>query len=311
MTGEGLERVVIVPRNGYANRLQAWASADVLAHDLGVPAYVIWEPQPVATATPAALFSKDLLTARFITSEDFAQSGGVAHAEMPRYLTHDPSGVICLAGHDRGEQVFMPELVTLLADSPRAHTLLIIAGGKFHIPGRSHVRRSRHDFYRSLTWSAAVEARVLAALSHREMFYGLHVRGTDRSVTAPSHRQILRALTRLSGNPRGSSLFVAADTDDSRSLWLDAAQSRGFHAWTSQGTVFERADEYAGVDAIVDWIVLGKSRRLIYARESSFGAEAAVASGYWNESVPLHAPALTRALRSILGFVGRRSWAMT
>lgn len=305
MTGTRLQRVVIVPRNGYGNRLQAWASADVLAHDLGVPAYVIWEPQPVATATPLALFSADIVASRFLTSEDFVHMGGVVHEDMPRYLTRATSGVICLAGHDRGEQVFMADLLAMLADSPHAHTLLIIAGGNFHLPGRRNVLQSRYEFYRTLAWSTTVEERTRAALTSQPSFTGLHIRGTDRAITAPRHHQIVHALMQLRDDRTDSSLFVAADTADSRSLWLETAQSLGFHAWASQATVFERGEVTAGVDAIVDWIVLGESRRLIYARESSFGAEAAVASGHWNESIPLHATATTRTLRTLVRLTRR------
>lgn len=40
-----LDRIVVVPRNGYVNRLQGWASAAILAAQLDASLHVLWEPE--------------------------------------------------------------------------------------------------------------------------------------------------------------------------------------------------------------------------------------------------------------------------
>lgn len=298
-----MERVVVVPRNGYANRLQAWASSDILATRLGVPAHVIWEPQEVATAAAESLFDPETVDQTFITTDEFIALNGVAHEDMPRYLSYDDSGTIVLAGHDRGEQVFMHSLSRMLTEHPEAHTLLIIAGGTFHMPGGGDPRESRCRFYNSLAWSPFIQSTVHAALEAHSAFAGLHIRGTDRSTSSPTTRQIVRALSGFV-DEEGSSLLVVADTLDARSTWIERTRAMGFDSWGGPSRNFERASAVAGVEALVDWVLLGHSSRIIFSRESSFGAEASVASGRWTASLPLGAGPVTRARRAVQGRLG-------
>lgn len=298
-----MERVVVVPRNGYANRLQAWASSDILATTLGVPAFVIWESQEVATASAESLFDAELVHQTFMTADEFMALVGVSHGNMPRYLSYHDSGVIVLAGHDRGEQIFMHPLARMLAKHPEAHTLLIIAGGKFHIPGSAEPQEARCRFYNSLTWSSPIQTAVKVALDSRGTFDGLHIRETDRSISAPTTRQIERALSRIERDG-DSSLLVVADTQDARAAWIERTRAMGFDSWAGPSTNFERASAAGGVDALVDWILLGRSSRIVFSVESSFGAEASVASGQWSASFPLSAGPVTRAGRAVRARLG-------
>ena len=47
--------VVVFPRNGYANRLQAWASAAIVL-EWGAPLKVCWEEEAVCPANASSLF---------------------------------------------------------------------------------------------------------------------------------------------------------------------------------------------------------------------------------------------------------------
>lgn len=293
-----LERIIVVPRNGYANRLQAWASAAILGAELDVPVSVLWEPQPVATASATDLFGARVVQRSFITGVQVDAIVGVGHEELPRYLHVDRErGTVSLAGHDLGEQAFMDRLGWALADDCRPHTLLVIAGGKFHLPEAEGFTRQRAVFYSTLEWSEPINLHVSQLLADRPPYLGLHIRQTDRSSTAPPARAIRHALNGLHDGTGLESLFIAADTEQAREQWRAIATLHGLTPWTSEATAFDRAEVEAGVAALVDWIVLGRSRALVYSAASSFGEEAAVATGHADDCLALSASPALRRLR--------------
>lgn len=298
-----LERVIVVPRNGYANRLQAWASSAILAAQLDVCLRVLWEPEEVAPAEADALFASSVITRQFIAEDDFRAIVGRPHALLPRHLSYDPDrGVIVLAGHDRGEQAFIPELQRMLDDDTRAHTLVIIAGGRFHLPGDEDFVRQRSLFYQGLQWSSVVEARVAQALDGRAAFAGLHIRETDRSLEAPTPRTIRAGLRRLRERQGDGPLFVAADTVRGRDRWTAEAAALGFDPWSMSDVDLDRTAVGAGVDAVADWRVLAHAEAIVYPAASTFSEEASVASGHHDRAIPLGASASRRHVRA---------WGMT
>lgn len=293
-----LERVIVLPRNGYANRLQAWASSAILAAHLDVPLEVAWEPQPIAPAGAADLFTSDRPGATFLTSADLRARIGGDHQDLPRYLTIDPSRqVVCLAGHERGEQVFMPDLAAALGHASRPRTLLVIAGGKFHLPGALAFAEQRSRFYAQLPWSAGIRAGTDAALAGHSDFIGLHIRETDRSIAAPTPGAIRGAVAALAERSGLTSLFIAADTLSARQRWLGEARSLGLSAWTTPEPALDRSAISAGIGALIDWRILGMAQSIVYSRESSFGEEAAVATGCIGASLPLSASSGLQRIR--------------
>ena len=312
--GSPLERIVVVPRNGYINRLQAWASAAILGAELDVPVQVLWEPEPVAAADAGSLFADRALRMSFLDRPDLDELLGAPHESLPRYLSTAPSGAaLVLAGHDRGEQVFMAEVARRITESGGPRALVLIAGGKFHLPRTTGFGAKRQHFYAQVPWHEQIASRVEAELNGRPPYAALHVRGTDHSLEAPPARLIERALRTLRDSVAIDALFIAADTDRTRTSWGDTAARLGFTPWWSGIEAFDRSLGAAGIDAMVDWQLLGRSQALIYSAVSTFGEEAAVASGRAAASLPLQAsPARQRAraartnARSILTYPSRR-----
>lgn len=300
MIAHRLERIVVVPRNGYANRLQAWASAAILGAELDVPVSVLWEPQSIAAAPAEVLFASSFVRRTFIDSQIVVDLLGASHESLPRYLHLDRDrGFVSLAGHDLGEQVFMERLAWDLADDSRPHTLVVVAGGKFHLPGAGDFVRQRRTFYSMLQWSPPIAQRVAELLAGQPPFLGLHIRQTDRATAAPTRRAIQSALDQLGAKTNVHSLFVAADTEQALRQWSTTVVQQGFSPWDSGTSTFDRAEAEAGVGALVDWIVLGRSRALVYSAASSFGEEAAVATGYSSDCLGLSASAARQRWRGL------------
>ena len=296
--------MVVVPRNGYANRLQAWASASALAAQAVSPLRVFWEPEEVAAAHPSDLFDAPWFETHSISNEELNDLLGGDHSSIPRYLTRDVvRSVVCLAGHDLGEQAFVPELIELSESLSTPHTLVIIAGGKFHTFDASHAREARRLFYRSLEWNPVINNAVEALTSDHVPYVALHIRTTDRSIEAPGRTSIRRALEQVRGGFAGRSLFVCADTAHSRRTWSKEAQRLGFDTWTVEEVEYDRSIPANGVSAMVDWRLLADAEIVIHPRDSTFSSEAVVAGGTWRESVPLAAPPWLRRSRQVQRFL--------
>lgn len=293
-----LEHLAVVPRNGYVNRLQAWASAAILGAQLDVPVSVVWEPERIAPAQALDLFSESAVQRSFLDVEKLTSLVGGAHQDLPRYLTLDRDRqLVILAGHDRGEQAFMDELLTTLADTCEPKTLVVIAGGKFHLDTHEGFDRQRRVFYETVPWRAEIGDAVTAQTDGRPVYVGLHVRGTDRSREAPPARAVREALGQLK-EVGPTSLFIAADTEAARLRWTDEARHLGFEPWSRSSINRDRTVAAEGVDAIIDWRVLGKAEAIIHAAASSFGEEAAVCTAQPSSCIALTASPARQRLRA-------------
>ncbi len=283
---------MLVPRNGLGNRLQAWASSAILAAELDVPLKILWEPETPAPADAADLFDASLITRTFVDRPVVDDLLGGPHESLPRYLwVDDMRRVIVLAGHDRGEQVFMPALLEALEHPCRPHTLVIIAGGLFHLGSGTALVRQRGAFYRSLHWNPIVESMVRAQSASRMPYCALHIRQTDRSVEAPPAATIRAGLATLAERTSARSLFIAADTAEGRARWERESRALGFSPWTADATEFDRTLAQGTLSAAVDWLLLAQSVGIAYPAASTFSAEASVASGHLDSAVPMAATA--------------------
>ena len=196
--GTRMTEVVVFPQSGYANRMQAMASAAILADSIGAAWHVCWEPQPVAPVSPTKIFDPSLIADHFISTDEVRARWGLSKDELPLYLTHDQDKKrTIVAGHDRGEQSLMPGLRQIL-QTEKPDTMAIVAGGKFDLEGDADLtasqartfRSRRRAAYESLRFSAAIEDTADRAVAPHDSFVGLHLRYSDRASQAPWRRRI-------------------------------------------------------------------------------------------------------------------------
>ena len=285
-----LRRVVIVPRNGYVNRLQAIVSAQALAQSVGASLGIGWERQPAAPVDISGILD---LRAASAESTELVNSfpGAMQAAEVPVGITRASDGVVFLAGGMAGEQVLMPALRRELDEG--INELVIVAGGKFWLPGDQHLttqqadqfRSVRQELYSDLKLNEEIEGQASKVVSRMPLrFLGLHLRYSDRNQQAPSRRSIREALISLRDDVEGN-VYIAGDDLSKVAEWRNWLDQHGWNTWaneTSQADVESRK-----ADALVDWRILGAAHRLVYFAESSFGEEAAVASGHFDDSCGL------------------------
>ncbi len=282
---------MIVPRNGYVNRLQAILSAQALAQSVGASLGIGWERQPAAPVDISAVLD---LRAASAASIELANSfpGAMQAAEVPVGITRGSDGLVFLAGGMAGEQVLMPALRRELEEG--INELVIVAGGKFWLPGDAYLttqqadqfRSVRQELYSDLKLNAEIEdqaSKVVSRLPPR--FLGLHLRYSDRNQQAPSRRSIREALIALRDDVQGN-VYIAGDDSSKIAEWHSWLKQHGWNTWVTETS--QAADvQSRKANALVDWRILGAAHRLVYFAESSFGEEAAAASGHFDASYGL------------------------
>jgi hypothetical protein len=273
--------------SGYVNRLQTIASASILAKQYGARLSICWIPFNLAPSPAEAIFDGGFCD-EFVTSEDHASDLlGLRIDEIPLYVNCS-RGVASLRGADRGEQALMSELSRVVKkDSPRA--LTIVSGGSFFQESPDFAlndfRRAKSDFYRTLPLHPDIQRGVdRTRMADPVPYLGLHLRYTDRSGQAPFDTAIRKALLSQSEMTSVTSVFVAADSTQSRDRWIAVCHELGLSPWFVDHPSIDREDPLSAHAALIDWALLGNAFRLIYFSASSFASEAAVMSGSWNES---------------------------
>lgn len=280
--------MVILPVNGYINRIQAVASAAVLASELGSELIVCWEVEDVAGSPASEVFSPEFCAAWVRDRSAIETQLGISLSSLPRYLHVDPEHrLVSLAGNDRGEQHFMAELAQTIDTHPECDTLVLIAGGNFSLLDRAdgspvtpqQAIEQRGAWYRACAFNPLIEAAAEQACAQHRPFSALHLRYTDRAHQAPSQQSIRAALQALRQRASSDALFVASDTSASRDRWMQEARAMGFEPWTIEHAPIDRAESTSAHAALIDWRILGSSEATVYFASSSFAHEAAVASG--------------------------------
>lgn len=316
-----VRRVIVVPRNGYINRMQAMASASVLAGELKAEFSVSWLPQVAAPAPPATLFNLEAVS-DFVTEAELNEILGNDLNSFPRYVnSHFVPGVgrvVTFAGHDRGEQPLMSELLHELKSLDWG-VLVIVAGGRFSSTAGSQpvawdsdsFRAARKSWYQNLELSPEIDR--LRPVTEWEPFVGLHLRYSDRSHQTPSRTEIRRAVVDLCKKFGVSRVFLASDSSEQLDYWRELLPKLGLSPWILETNV---PGEFTGAQlALADWKALTHAKAIVYFAESSFGYEAAVASGGFAESTSLAPNKLVSAgvqakslIANVLSAPKRRGW---
>jgi len=319
-----IQRVLLYPRSGYLNRLQAMASSAILAQRLGADFRVCWETEGVVPEGPELTFDSEFIAELLLPAEIGKETWDRAGTPFPRYLTSLPhEHLIVLSGHDRGEQALMSDLRRAVADARPSSTLLISAGGKFFLdsddsadPGwEALFRGQRHEYYSHMQLHPSIEDAAYEAVRSRGPFIGLHLRYTDRSHQTPFDRSISKALLAASRESNISEIFIASDSRAMRDKWVELVSGMGLTPWSRAHSSWDRSSSGSGHAALVDWRILTRADRLVYFAESTFAVEAAVASAGYQRSYPLASSAMRSALvrsqtlgRDFISFPQRHRW---
>ena len=314
-----VDRVVLIPRNGYVNRLQAFVSAQILAERLGAQFKVAWEPQTAAPDSVKAVLDLDHWQDHLIKAAGVLPKG-LSLDSVPIGLNHVSDNALLLAGGMKGEQEFIPQLRRELVKDPSE--IILVAGGKFWLDGSSvlsasqasEFRRQRFNKYSQMHLNSKIESQAQQFIADLpEEYVGLHLRYSDRNVQAPLGRTIERAVAQRRSEV-GDTLFLCGDDENRLASWERSLANKGWNVRVNRSPQHLASSDRPAT-ALVDWRILSSATQVVFFSESSFGEEAAVASGHFDESVGL-APSRVRAqvlrattyLRNAVTYPSRHWW---
>ena len=277
--------MILVPCNGYINRLQAIASSQLLAEELGASFQVCWMSEPAAPLEVSKIFAESFQNSYFSDPNEIEAELEIPLLEFAPYLHHNGS-IITLAGDTFGEQYFMPRLNEILESLTEHTTLVIRAGGNFSLSSQeAWIERSK--WYQSFCFGAEIEQHARIARINQSTYLGLHLRYTDRSNETPTRSQIRKALFELIERTGIHSVFIASDTKRELDRWAKLLNKVGVNSWSYEHPAVEKDMGYRGSAGLIDWRLLTSAEAMVYFYASSFGTEAAVASGRFDRSIPL------------------------
>lgn len=277
--------MILVPRNGYINRLQAIASSQLLAQELGASFHVCWMSEPAAPLEAGKVFPQSFLSSYFLDPNEMEAELEIPLLGFVPHLRHNRS-VISLAGDLFGEQYFMPELNKIIESLTEKTTIVIRSGGNFSL-SRQHSWIERSTWYKSFDFCPQIEQAAQSVSINRERYLGLHLRYTDRSHETPTRSKIRKSLFELIDRTGIRSVFIASDSRIQLNWWTEMLNKSGVESWSYQSASIAEGLENRGVNALIDWRLLTRADALIYFAASSFGSEAAVATGHFENSIAL------------------------
>lgn len=289
-----IERMIVVPVNGFGNRLRGLAAMVDLSTRLERPLLVHWPSGLGMPSDHRGVFDPST-PLEFIGADEFRVLTGRTLSQIHPYVSSEPSTRTTFLRADiLGEQRFIADIIERESEATESRQLVVIAGNHFS-PAVRHqddaqiaLAPSKQHLYRSLRFVPDVQA-VLDAAVLPTSFNALHLRFGDRSRGAPSDSDIWAAVAWVANSSTSSGLpwFVASDSREHLDRWVTRLQAHDLETVVlSDG---ERGrDRDSGIHlALAEWTMLSRADSLVYFRHSTFATEAAVLQSAHGSGLPL------------------------
>lgn len=272
-----MKALVFYPQYGLANRLRAIASAIILADSTGRKLMVNWVPaENECNIAWEDLFLNQverypLPLSSFQTGVNFYDDTGSYdfYWNMPQLLAQNKSDVVAL----RTFRNFRPKGMT-----------------------EEDFKHLKSLFYKSLNPVSAVQKTVNAV--HEQYFknndvIGIHIRRNDYfsylrqdpKEVAPTELFIRKMMHILKVNPKAR-FFLATDDKDEEQIIKSRLQGAVI---VHEKNAVSRLTKNGMQDALVDWLLLSSTSKIIGSYRSSFNEEASIVHMIGVETIPKRA----------------------
>jgi hypothetical protein len=276
---------MLIPINGIGNRIRAIASAALISQVTGMNLKVLWEPEPLLSASWKEVFQANNPIFSFVRDDSNA-SERIAEKEQIPFYVGETTDFVYLRGYDKGEQRFAHEFLNLIRKS-NFKNAVIVAGGLFH-PGARNIEQAssklagmRRKVLTSLTFTNEVQDRV-KKLTPASRFIGLSIRGTDLIDQFPGIDSAVAATVKLARRTATKDVFLS--TDD-KTLFEAAHQKlvdQGFQVHRNPTGTWTKHDPksigFPGVEAceaFSEMLVMSRATAFAASKSSSFSTEIA------------------------------------
>ncbi len=272
-----MKTLVFYPQSGLANRLRAIASAKILADYAGRRLLVNWMP----SVTECNVAWEDLFVSQL--------------ERYPLPLSSFQNGVNFY--DDTGSYDFYWDMPQLLAQN-KFDVVAVRTFRNFRPKGMTEeaFKRSKSLFYRSLKPVSVIQEAVSGI---QEQYFkgndviGVHIRRTDyfsylrqdSKAVAPTDVFIRKMMRILKTNPRVK-FFLATDDKNEEQIIKDHLQNAVI---VHEKDTVSRLTRNGMEDALIDWLLLSRTSKIIGSYRSSFNEEASIINMIDLETIPKQA----------------------
>ena len=252
------KNIVIIPTEGFANRLRAIASTSCLSNFLNIPFFVIWEKEKCCNIEIHQIFNT-------------------------------PFDTIDLNHILNSKYYFSPNLHTnnylsSLTRSDTEYDFLIIKGGhefKHDDMDEQIFLYKKHQFYHSLQFTSFIQDYI-QQFSLPNNVIGIHfrdfVRDYDhadaRIFSSDSPLSLFNSILKnmLTKNPN-QLFYLSTNTSDAKQFFINNVPSKNIIHYDHNN--FQRNDHNGILNAVIDFVLLSKTKYILGSYMSSFSDEAA------------------------------------
>ena len=302
-------RINVIPKNGLANRLRAMASAHILARHLKVKCGLYWKTEKVLPAELADLFDLKSLSKDFDYIDDFSSKFQDLDFQASATVKLQ-SNKIFINARRFGESKLLGSLIRILENANPETEISFYAGGLFHscmafeCQDCKIFRTEREILYRRLTSGSHCEREALSFLNtNTNNFVAVHLRRTEMIDEYISDESLCQELLSLPDVVSGitRSVFVSGDNLSSKEEFARKLERTGLIPFWRESINLKRDEVQGSQDALIDLLVLSKSRAMVRSGSTTFSYEAAVLGGIFDQSRHLGAQMLGKGnLKSYL-----------
>jgi len=251
--------LVVVPVNGFANRLRAVASAWTLSSTLKRKLCVYWPRSDDMDKFFVPAFDEIFLTNDAVPDSLFTNI-----AELP-------TDTKTYAGKHDGEQRFVPEIIR----TPIDQTIILQSGGVFKPPKMTdkEYNKLKSTFYNSLRLRPEIHLIVKQFIETHftnKRVLGVHVRRQDRKFETGPTNAFVDKISKLTN--RFDIIFLCTDDKDEETRIRNTV--RALPIVVHPKIDINRNTKEQFIDAVIDWYLLSNTDMILYSNGSSFGYEA-------------------------------------
>jgi hypothetical protein len=272
--------LIVLPVNGYMNRIQAIVSGWLLATQLNYEFKVYWVPEKNAPSNVDDIFNADFLQNYFIDSNQWKIFSTLGPNNFPKYLTF-LNGDVFIQGLDKGEQKFIQRMVNVEIKN-HTRNIYIKGGSNFYATifnDFTSFQISKKNLFHVNLFSAdlLVDFNKFKSILPSN-YIGLHLRSTDRIFEFPPDKKLLRKILEISVLIDTRDVFIATDNPIVLEKWSELLRHNGLIVHAQTNITYDRTNLGSAKSALLDWLALVNCTSLIQTGFSTFSEEAFVYS---------------------------------
>lgn len=276
-------QLVVVLVNGNINRLRAMASGLYMGMLLKREVKFFWTDEYICLADIDQLFDSEFISKYFVDTTFLDLSQLFNKKDGWSVLQNE---TILLKGGKLGEQFYMDRIKNYNINLGDYKTIIIISGDIFYLDRKLNKEvekvKIRSSLYKEIKFNKKLLKEVTKIKNNMDVEYiGIHLRYTDLLSNAPSLRQLTKKIKDICNETGLQSVFIAGDDMKKRDKLIEIVKYNDINCHIQSSIVKKRGTPGSNAQALVDWIMLSESRKLIYFG-STFGFEAGIYGGREN-----------------------------